>query len=43
MDSDSDYERPLATETSSKNDKLQIHGVTLDVTAVSNFIVRNLN
>ena len=35
MDSDSDYERPVTAESTNKADKLQIHGVTLDVTAVS--------
>ena len=37
MDSDSDYETNRRTDTTTKVDKLSIHGVTLDVTAVSTF------
>ena len=37
MDSDSECETAVHTETSTKSGKIKIHGVTLDVTAVSPF------
>lgn len=41
MDSDSDYETHKQTDTTSKSDKLSIHGVTMDVTAVRKLVVKN--
>lgn len=41
MDSDSDYDTHKQTETTTKSDKLSIHGVTMVVTAVRKPIVKN--